>query len=237
MIAAMGGISGTVDRSGRRIVVAYLLLLALVVVVAVVVLRAGADRSPAPPVGGVYRLDQAPPCLGAAGERLELEQSGQFVGLVGPGDAQGELRLRQRRMEGPVTCRDGHEARAAWLADGTTLSGPVDGGAVRATRAETAGAEAAAAARPPGAEEVFGQLMLAIAAVILAARGVGAVAGRLGQPQVMGEVLAGILLGPTLLAPWPLTPSRGCSRSGCCRCCGGRPDRPGLLHVPGRAGA
>jgi Kef-type K+ transport system membrane component KefB len=200
MIAAMGGISGTVDRSGRRILVAYLLLLALVVVVAVVVLRAGADRSPAPPVGGVYRLDQAPPCLGAAGERLELEQSGQFVGLVGPGGAQGELRLRQGRLEGPVTCRDGHEARAAWLADGTTLSGPVDGGAVRATRVETAGAEAAAGARPPGAEEVFGQLMLAIAAVMLAARGVGAVAGRLGQPQVMGEVLAGILLGPTLLA-------------------------------------
>jgi hypothetical protein len=143
MIAAMGGISGTVDRSGRRILVAYLLLLALVAVVAVVVLRAGADRSPAPPVGGVYRLDQAPPCLGAAGERLELEQSGQFVGLVGPGDAQGELRLRQGRLEGPVTCRDGHEARAAWLADGTTLSGPVDGGAVRATRVETAEAEAA----------------------------------------------------------------------------------------------
>ncbi len=48
-------------------------------------------------------------------------------------------------------------------------------------------------------EETFGRLMLAIAAVILAARVMGLLLGRLGQPQVMGEVLAGILLGPTLL--------------------------------------
>jgi Kef-type K+ transport system membrane component KefB len=200
MIAAMGGNSGTADRTGRRVVAAYLLLLALVAVVAVVVLRAGADRRPAPPVGGAYRLDQAPPCLGAAGEGLLLEQSGQFVGLRGPDGVRGELRLRAGRLEGPVTCRDGGEARAAWLADGTTLSGPVDGGVLRATRIGSAGAEAAAGARVPGAEEVFGQLMLAVATVMLAARGVGAVARRLGQPQVMGEVLAGILLGPTLLA-------------------------------------
>jgi Kef-type K+ transport system membrane component KefB len=196
----MGGGVGTVDRSGRRVVVvAYLLLVVFVAVVAFVVLRAGADRRPAGAVGGSYRLDQAVPCLGAAAQRLELEQSGQFVGLDGPGRVGGELRLRGGRLEGPVSCRDGRKATAAWLADGTTLSGPVDGRTLAATRV-AAPAAAAATTRPPGAEEVFGQLMLAIAAVMLAARGVGAVAGRLGQPQVMGEVLAGILLGPTLLA-------------------------------------
>jgi Kef-type K+ transport system membrane component KefB len=200
MIAGMGGTAGTADRSGRRIAVAYLLLLALVAGVAVVVLGAGADRRPAPAVGGAYRIDRSPPCVGAAGQRLELEQSGQFVGLDGPDRVGGELRLREDRLDGPVTCRDGRPATAAWLADGTTLTGPVDGGVLAATRVEAAGVAAAAAARPPGAEEVFGQLMLAIAAVMLAARGVAAVAGRLGQPQVMGEVLAGILLGPTLLA-------------------------------------
>ena len=53
-------------------------------------------------------------------------------------------------------------------------------------------------------EETFGRLMLAIAAVILAARLVGALIARFSQPRVMGEVLAGILLGPTLLgAAWP----------------------------------
>ena len=46
--------------------------------------------------------------------------------------------------------------------------------------------------------------MLAIAAVILAARLVGSLIARFHQPRVMGEVLAGILLGPTLLgAVWP----------------------------------
>ena len=53
-------------------------------------------------------------------------------------------------------------------------------------------------------EETFGRLMLAIAAVLLAARLVGTLIARLSQPRVMGEVLAGILLGPTLLgAVWP----------------------------------
>ena len=203
MIPGMGGGVGTVDRSGRRVVVvAYLLLLAFVVVVAVVVLRAGAGRQPAAAVAGVYRLERAAPCLGAAGDHLELEQSGQFAGLAGPGRVGGRLRLRGDRLDGPVTCRDGRQASAAWRADGSTLSGPVDGATLAATRLPTAAAAgaASAAARPPGTEEVFGQLMLAVAAVMLAARGVGAVAGRLGQPQVMGEVLAGILLGPTLLA-------------------------------------
>ena len=83
MIATMGGGIGTVERSGRRILAAYLLLLGLVAVVGVVVLRAGADRRPAPAIGGVYRLDQAPPCIGTAGAHLRLEQSGQFVGLDG----------------------------------------------------------------------------------------------------------------------------------------------------------
>ncbi len=42
-------------------------------------------------------------------------------------------------------------------------------------------------------------VLLALAAVIVAARVVGALFRRLHQPPVMGEVLAGILLGPSLL--------------------------------------
>jgi Kef-type K+ transport system membrane component KefB len=48
-------------------------------------------------------------------------------------------------------------------------------------------------------EETFGRLALAVAVVIMLARIAGAGAHRIGQPKVMGEVLAGILLGPTLL--------------------------------------
>jgi Kef-type K+ transport system membrane component KefB len=83
-----------------------------------------------------------------------------------------------------------------------SLSGEVGGHRFFATRIrdhpEPAEAEVASGEHLTP-EALFGRLMLAIAAVIVAARAVGALAGRLGQPRVMGEVLAGILLGPTLL--------------------------------------
>lgn len=43
------------------------------------------------------------------------------------------------------------------------------------------------------------RLLVALALVLLCARGAGWVARRVGQPRVMGEIIAGILLGPSLL--------------------------------------
>src|SRR5688572_21161794 len=50
------------------------------------------------------------------------------------------------------------------------------------------------------------QLLLLLALVIAAAKGAGALAGRIGQPAVLGEILVGLLLGPTLLdvMGWPI---------------------------------
>lgn len=42
-------------------------------------------------------------------------------------------------------------------------------------------------------------VLLALAVILVVARGVGALFRRLGQPPVIGEMLAGILLGPSLL--------------------------------------
>ena len=57
---------------------------------------------------------------------------------------------------------------------------------------------------PVDTHEVFWKLLLAIAVVILVARLVGAAFRRIGQPQVVGEIVAGVILGPTLLgALWP----------------------------------
>jgi len=55
-----------------------------------------------------------------------------------------------------------------------------------------------------GAEAVRGvdtllHVLLALALVIVTARGVGLLFGRLGQPPVIGEVIAGLMLGPSLL--------------------------------------
>jgi hypothetical protein len=81
------------------------------------------------------------------------------------------------------------------------LKGTIGAEKFKAVYARSLPASGAATEDAPNrtAEETFGRLMLAIAAVILAARGVGVLVRSLGQPQVMGEVLAGILLGPTLL--------------------------------------
>lgn len=50
-----------------------------------------------------------------------------------------------------------------------------------------------------GGSNALQQVLLVLAVVIVAGRLMGALFARLGQPPVMGEMLAGILLGPSLL--------------------------------------
>jgi K+:H+ antiporter len=185
---------------GRRVAVAYAALIGLVTLVALLVFPAGSRERPAPDLAGTYRLDAAVPCLGPEGATLTVAQSGTYLTLEGPGGVEGSLRLRDGSIQGTVTCRDGSRAELAATA-GTTLTGTVGSAQLSLTRtaaAEATGAPAAPAAKHSG-EEIFGQLMLSVAAIVLAGRLLGAAIRRLGQPQVMGEVLAGILLGPTLL--------------------------------------
>ena len=51
----------------------------------------------------------------------------------------------------------------------------------------------------------FLQLLLLLAIVVTAAKSAGALANRIGQPAVFGEIAVGLLLGPTLLnvLAWP----------------------------------
>ena len=128
-----------------------------------------------------------------------------IVDLDGPGQSEGKLRLDEDRLTGDVTCADGSTADVDLTVAGEdteqTLRGTVGGENVAATfsgELPEPGVGKAPAKKRSG-EETFGRLMLAIAAIIFAARLTGAALRRLGQPQVMGEVLAGILLGPTLL--------------------------------------
>ncbi len=46
---------------------------------------------------------------------------------------------------------------------------------------------------------VFAEVLIAIAVIVVVARLVGLLAARVGQPRVMGEIAAGILLGPSVL--------------------------------------
>jgi Kef-type K+ transport system membrane component KefB len=75
---------------------------------------------------------------------------------------------------------------------GARLTAPA--AAVAATRAPTAVAQ-------PG---IFVHVLIALIAVVAAGQVLGRLCQNIGQPSVIGEVIAGILLGPSLLGRvWP----------------------------------
>ncbi|HEX4931087.1 MAG TPA: cation:proton antiporter [Gaiellaceae bacterium] len=195
--------SGDRDLGGARLIVGYLAVAVFLVVAVAISVSVGRDEHAQPAIAGFYSSDSD--CLGGS---FKLVQSGQFVDLSG--DSGGKLRLDEDRLTGTVDCVGGERATADLTVTGkgadATIAGTVGEEQVTATFEEELpepGTTAKPAKKRSG-EETFGRLMLAIAAVILAARLVGSLIARFHQPRVMGEVLAGILLGPTLLgAVWP----------------------------------
>src|SRR5689334_1025885 len=169
----------------------YLGLGGLLAACAVVSLSAGHNRHAAPGIAGIYDVGGSS-CLG---NRLRIDQSGQFVNLSeGPS---GKLRLQHEQLTGTASCVGGGSGAVALHvggpADNRVLTGTVAGASVKLTFSEplpVPGASAKPIKR--SSEETFGRLMIAMAAVILAARVLGIALGKIGQPRVMGEVRAGI---------------------------------------------
>src|SRR5687767_10825681 len=62
-----------------------------------------------------------------------------------------------------------------------------------------AAAAPATAAREATGPDVLIHVLLALLVVMLVSRCIAVVLGRLRQPPVMGEIIAGIMLGPSLL--------------------------------------
>jgi len=60
---------------------------------------------------------------------------------------------------------------------------------------------------PKTPDEVVAVVLLDIAVIVLIARGMGILARRVGQPAVVGEIVAGLILGPSLLGLFPGNPS------------------------------
>src|SRR5690242_18430917 len=58
---------------------------------------------------------------------------------------------------------------------------------------------AGTAARPPASVDVGSRLLILAVVVLGVARLAGMLAVRLGQPRVVGEIVAGLCLGPSLL--------------------------------------
>ena len=168
----------------------------------------------------LYRLSPRSTCFGGSfellgeGSHYELEARGKHLGEVSYDKKKGAV-------TGDVECVRGGMARLRGLAVDRNINNftviPLDE-AKPVPGTETA--EKPVLTTPSGlgpagerftasrARESFGEtiavFLLAVAIVMLVARLVGALAVRVRQPRVMGEVVAGIALGPTILGA--LTP-------------------------------
>jgi len=193
---------GRAGAGGLRFVVGYSGLAIVAGGAIAVALLSGSGETSATAIAGHYMVVKGGPCLGSGNTDLVLEQSGQFIAATTL-SGRSHLRLEGGRLDGDVLCADG--ALGALQADISKmprkpllLRGQVSNAPFSAIQLPSSNV-GPAMVKQRSNEETFGRLMLAMAVVILAARLVGALTRRLAQPQVMGEVLAGILLGPTLL--------------------------------------
>ncbi|MEP6909825.1 MAG: cation:proton antiporter [Actinomycetota bacterium] len=193
--------SGAFSRT--RLIGGYIAIVAFLIASIGASISIGSDRHAEPAIGAFYSSSSS--CLG---DNFKLQQSGQFVDMSG--SATGKLRLQSGHLRGTAHCASGGTAALDLVLAGkgsaATLSGTAGSEQVACKFVKALPTPGASAKKPVKrtGEETFGRLMLAIAAVLLAARLVGTITARLGQPRVMGEVLAGILLGPTLLGTvWP----------------------------------
>jgi Kef-type K+ transport system membrane component KefB len=142
---------------------------------------------PPPSIAGKYKVAPRSDCLGGA---FELEKSGGAYVLKG---GLGRLTYGNGPIAGRVTCRDKSVRTIAGQALNRDLMLNVPAGGPGTAP------EKVAATKQRDFTKTVAAFFLAVVVVMLFARLMGAGVARFRQPRVMGEVLAGILLGPTVL--------------------------------------
>ena len=160
-------------------------------------LTARTSRQPGS-VAGEYELVPRSACLG---EELALEGDGAVVELLVEERVVGEVRYVDGELLGNVNCPNGPRRRVVGTAIDRSLSLVLLPPGARLPEG---------APPPPGTERISGELrreagsvfaafFIAVAVVVVLARLLGMAAVAVGQPRVIGEVVAGIALGPSLL--------------------------------------
>jgi Kef-type K+ transport system membrane component KefB len=178
---------------------------------------AAAPRTPTG-VGGLYNLSPASTCFGpsftitGSGPRYTLKAGTTKLGIVTYTKKTGGL-------FGDVACTRGGHARLTATANDIQLQNvqviPLDAATPVKPAAGTPKTAKPALSTPsglaPAGEKFTGTrqrkdfnhlvalVFLAVAIVLVVARVFGIVAVKVGQPRVIGEVIAGIVLGPSLL--------------------------------------
>jgi Kef-type K+ transport system membrane component KefB len=165
-------------------------------------------------VAGPYKISPRSTCFGG---NFELKKKGgDAYGVEAKGTDLGELTYNDKTglLTGDIACARGGHARFKGSAVDRTISNvqviPLDTAKPVPGSSGPKPVLTTPSGVPPAGErftatkqrEEFGKLIalffLAVAIVMLTARAFGELAVRLRQPRVMGEVVAGIVLGPTL---------------------------------------
>jgi len=142
---------------------------------------------PPPSIAGKYKLSPRSDCLGGA---MELEKAGGSAYEIKGG--LGRLVYTDGPIAGRVMCRDKSVRAVTGQAVNRDLTLNIPAGGTATAP------EKVAASRQRDFTKTVAAFFLAVVVVMLFARLMGAAVARFRQPRVMGEVLAGILLGPTV---------------------------------------
>ncbi|MGO9956106.1 MAG: cation:proton antiporter [Solirubrobacteraceae bacterium] len=143
-------------------------------------------------IAGVYALAPSSACLGAS---VTLTGSGSAFKLKTSERGTGTIRYGRGDLSGRVACEHGGRELLNGTAAGRTLDltlTPVPGAPASPPAAQLS------ATLQRTADDTVMAFFVAALVVMLFARLCGSVMPRLGQPRVMGEVLGGIILGPTV---------------------------------------
>ncbi len=188
--------------SKQRLAIYYTVLAAITAAVVAVTLTAGSKKHAQPNIAGTYAVATGGSCLSKS---ITLMQSGQYVDLENTSAKTiAHLTFKHGRLTGTVRCAGGLGVQPVnLLARGkqlTSTSGlPVVAAFVRALPLPGTAPTPKAGAKPRTFDSTLTHFLLALVVVMVAARLVGSLMPAIGQPRVMGEVLAGIILGPTLV--------------------------------------
>ena len=158
----------------------------------------GAQKPRAPgSIAGDYKLSPRSPCLGA---KLVVEGRSD-VELLVKDNVVGEGTYADGKLKGELECTTGEPKGVAGDAVDRTVSLTLlpPGTELPPTGQAPEGSERLTAEKQREAGSRFAAFFIAIAVVMLIARLFGMASVAIGQPRVMGEVVAGITLGPTIL--------------------------------------
>jgi Kef-type K+ transport system membrane component KefB len=175
---------------------------------------AQAPRTPAA-IGGTYSLSPSSTCFGGT---LRLKGGGSSYALSAGKRALGRVSYSTKTgaLTGDVGCAKGGHVRLTAVANDLQLQNvqlipldvatPMPGTATLAKPVLTtpsglspAGEKFAAVKGRTSFSKLVAAFFLAVAIVLIVARIFGMAAVRIGQPRVMGEVVAGLVLGPSVL--------------------------------------